>query len=53
VLRDDDLRARLGRGGRETYESAFSPPVAAGAIASTLDRIARPSARPQARAASG
>ena len=53
VVRDDDLRARLGRGGRETYESAFAPPVAAGAIASTLERIARPSARPRARAASG
>jgi glycosyltransferase involved in cell wall biosynthesis len=53
VVRDDELRARLGRGARETYLAGFAPPVAAGAIASTLERIARPSARPRARAASG
>jgi glycosyltransferase involved in cell wall biosynthesis len=53
VLRDDALRERLGRGGRETYERAFAPPVAAGTIAATLERIARPATRTTARAASG
>jgi glycosyltransferase involved in cell wall biosynthesis len=53
VLGDDALRARLGAAGRATYERSFAPPVAAGAIASTLERIARPPARPRQRAAAG
>jgi glycosyltransferase involved in cell wall biosynthesis len=53
VVRDDALRRQLGAGGRATYERWFAPPVAAGAIAATLERIASPSARPRARAASG
>lgn len=53
VVRDDSLRARLGAGGRETYERSFAPTVAADAIAATLERIARPSARPRAHAATG
>jgi glycosyltransferase involved in cell wall biosynthesis len=51
VLRDDSLRARLGGGGRETYERSFAPGVAAEAIAATLERIALPPARPRAHAA--
>ena len=53
VLRDDALRARLGAGARETYERSFSPGVAAEAIATTLERIARPSSRTRAHAATG
>jgi glycosyltransferase involved in cell wall biosynthesis len=40
VLADADLRGRLERGARETYERWFAPPVAAGRIEATLARIA-------------
>ena len=53
VVRDDELRRRLGDSGRRTYEAAFAPPVAAGQIADTLHRIARPATRPAERAATG
>ena len=39
ALRDPELRARLGRGARATYERQFAPPVAVGELAATLDRI--------------
>jgi glycosyltransferase involved in cell wall biosynthesis len=39
ALGDEGLRRTLGRGARDTYERHFAPPVAAGAIADTLERI--------------
>lgn len=53
VLSDGGLRTRLGAHARATYDTVFAPPVAAEAIAATLERIARPSARPRQRAAAG
>ena len=44
AIADDGLRAQLEEGGRRTYEESFAPPVAAGNIASTLERIAQPRA---------
>lgn len=40
ALADAGLRRSLGAGARETYEQHFSPPVAVGEIAGTLQRIA-------------
>lgn len=45
AVEDDELRLRLGRGARETFERCFAPSVAVGHIAATLERVARPSAR--------
>lgn len=42
ALRDDELRRRLGAEARQTYERLFALPVAAGRIATVLERIARP-----------
>jgi polysaccharide biosynthesis protein PslH len=42
ALGEDELRRRLGRGARQTYEQLFATPVAAGRIADVLERIARP-----------
>jgi hypothetical protein len=44
ALGDDDLRRRLGREARQTFERLFATPVAAGRIADELERIARPRA---------
>jgi glycosyltransferase involved in cell wall biosynthesis len=40
VLRDSELRQRLGLGGRETYDREFRPDVSVGRIANVLERIA-------------
>jgi glycosyltransferase involved in cell wall biosynthesis len=50
AIADDGLCTRLGEGGRRTYEESFAPQVAAGQIASTLERVAR--LRPAGAAAS-
>jgi glycosyltransferase involved in cell wall biosynthesis len=52
AIRDEPLRQRLEAGARGTYERWFAPPVAAGAISATLERIARPAERVP-RAAAG
>ena len=41
ALRDPELRERLGDEARRLYESAFSPPVAAGRIVQELERLGR------------
>jgi glycosyltransferase involved in cell wall biosynthesis len=41
ALGDPELRRRLGDEARRLYESAFSPPVAAGRIVQELERLAR------------
>jgi glycosyltransferase involved in cell wall biosynthesis len=41
ALRDEELRRRVGRGGRETYDREFMPDVSVGRIAAVLERIAR------------
>ena len=41
AVRDRELARRLRRGARETYERFFTPAVAGGALADTLERIAR------------
>jgi len=41
ALRDGRLRDRLGDEARRLYESAFSPPVAAGRLVQELERISR------------
>jgi glycosyltransferase involved in cell wall biosynthesis len=43
ALRDAGLRERLGDEARRLYESAFSPPVAAGRLVQELERISRSS----------
>jgi hypothetical protein len=47
TLGDAELRRRLGRGARETYERHFAPEVAVGEIAATLEAVRRrvPAAR--------
>ena len=40
AIEDDGLRQRLEAGARRTYEESFAPPVAAGRIAETLERVA-------------
>jgi glycosyltransferase involved in cell wall biosynthesis len=45
VLRDDELRDRLGAAGRATYEAAFAPGVAAEKILSLLTAAARDGGR--------
>jgi glycosyltransferase involved in cell wall biosynthesis len=40
ALRDADLRQTLGAGARETYERHFTPAVAVGELAETLERVA-------------
>jgi glycosyltransferase involved in cell wall biosynthesis len=42
ALRDGRLRDRLGDAARRLYESAFSPPVAAGRLVQELERVSRP-----------
>ena len=46
ALRDAALRERLGDEARRLYESAFSPPVAAGRIVEELERLSGPGRRP-------
>ncbi|MEE9286117.1 MAG: glycosyltransferase, partial [Dehalococcoidia bacterium] len=46
VCRDPGLRRRLGRGGRQTYETHFSREVVSAKIVGELERLAR-SPRPQ------
>ena len=41
VLRESEVAARIRRGARETYECFFTPAVAGGALAETLEHIAR------------
>jgi len=41
ALRDDDLRARLGTGGRRTYESTSIPERAAARVVKALEEVAR------------
>ena len=50
VIRNPELRERIGAGGRETYERAFAPAVAAEAIAGALARINPHARRGHARA---
>ena len=50
---DDALRARLGGAPARRTSAHFSPGVAGEAIATTLERIARPSSRTRAHAATG
>jgi glycosyltransferase involved in cell wall biosynthesis len=46
ALRDGALRERLGDEARRLYESAFSPPVAAGRIVEELERLSGSGRRP-------
>ncbi|HYZ77584.1 MAG TPA: hypothetical protein VE596_09440 [Gaiellaceae bacterium] len=46
ALRDAALRERLGDEARRLYESAFSPPVAAGRIVEELERLSGSGRRP-------
>ena len=49
LVSDAELKERLERGGRETYERWFAPRVAAGRIAAMLERIVRRPAAVPAR----
>jgi hypothetical protein len=41
LVDDDELAARVGTGGRATYEQSFAPGVAVGEILARLERVAR------------
>jgi glycosyltransferase involved in cell wall biosynthesis len=51
ALADENLRAKLSVGGRQTYEAHFAPDIAAAEVRTELERIARP--RAVGRAVSG